>query len=116
MNLILEIVDENAPGEELEQAAKSLRRELDEIDEVSIIRQPAEAQTGAKGDLTMLGTIAISLVSSAVPALVTMLGRWIQDRNRCTVRITRPDGTSLEIPHQLDRVQIERLVSSLIPG
>lgn len=116
MNLVLEIVDETAPGEELEQAAKSLRLELDELDEVSIVRQQAESPAGAKGDLTMLGTIAISLVSSAVPALVTMLGRWIQDRNRCTVRITRPDGTSLEIPHQLDRVQIEQLVASLIPG
>ena len=116
MNLVLEIVDETAPSEELERAARSLRRELDEIDEVSIERQPGETAAGSKGDLTMLGTIAISLVSSAVPALVTMLGRWIQDRNRCTVRITRPDGTSLEIPHQLDRVQIEQLVSSLIPG
>lgn len=116
MNFVVEIIDESALADELEQATRSLRRELVEIEDVVVEQVPAPADPGAKGDLTLLGTIAISLVSSAVPAMVTLLGRWVQDRNRCTVRITRPDGTSLEIPHQLDRVQIEQLVASLIPG
>lgn len=114
MDLVVQIIDESADGEQLEASARGLRRDLQEIDDLEIRQLDGDSAPGAKGDVTLLGTIAISMVSSAIPALVTILGRWIQDRNRCTVRVTRADGTSLEIPHQLDRTQIEKIVASLL--
>jgi hypothetical protein len=113
-SLILEIVEVGATPDELDASSRSLRRELSEIDalETSPVTGPTAA--GAKGEVDILATMAVSMATSAVPALITMLGRWVQERNRCMVRVTKPDGTSLEIPHQLDRDQIDRIVASLL--
>lgn len=114
--LTFEIVDESAEPEDLETAARSLRRELAEVEDVSIEAQPSTPTAGAKGDVTLLGTVMVSMISAAVPAVVALIGRWVQDRGRCMVRISKPDGTTLEIPHTLQRDEIERIVASLIPS
>jgi hypothetical protein len=85
------------------------------VDSVATETPETASQPGAKGDVTLLGTIAVSMISAAVPAVVALVGRWAQDRGRCVVRVSRPDGTTLEIPHVLEREQIDRIVSSLIP-
>ncbi|HEY7563678.1 MAG TPA: hypothetical protein VIA81_02010 [Acidimicrobiia bacterium] len=115
IDLLFEIVDESADAEEMELASRSLRRELAEVDSVATEIPETASQPGAKGDVTLLGTIAVSMISAAVPAVVALVGRWAQDRGRCVVRVSRPDGTTLEIPHVLEREQIDRIVSSLIP-
>jgi hypothetical protein len=113
-SLVLEIVEAGATPEELDMSARSLRRELSEIDAVSTSTVTLPSAAGAKGEVDILATMAVSMATSAVPALITMLGRWVQDRNRCMVRVTKPDGTSLEIPHQLERDQIDKIVASLL--
>jgi hypothetical protein len=55
------------------------------------------------------------MTSAAVPAVITLLGRWLQDRRRCVLRISKEDGTVLEVPHTLDRHQIDQIVASLLP-
>lgn len=113
-DLILEVVEDGATPEELDATARSLRRELSDVDGLSTSQVTASSTPGAKGEVDLLATMAVSMATSAVPALVTLLGRWVQERNRCMVRVTKPDGTSLEIPHQLDRDQIDRIVASLL--
>lgn len=119
MRLIVEIVDESTDGQDLDRAVRSLRQELVELDSVSATIGTGLGfdpdATGAKGDLNLLGTIAVSMISSAVPALVGLVGRWVQDRGRCVVRLSREDGTTIEVPHTLDRAQIEQIVASLVP-
>jgi hypothetical protein len=56
------------------------------------------------------------MISAAVPAVIALISRWVNERNRCVVRIARPDGTSLEIQHTLARDEVERIVASLLPG
>ena len=112
--LTFEIVDESAEPEDLEAASRSLRRELAEVDDVTIEAQPSVPIAGAKGDVTLLGTMMVSMMSAAVPAVVALIGRWVQERGRCVVRISRPDGTTLEIPHTLQRDEIDQIVASLI--
>jgi hypothetical protein len=114
IDLLFEIVDESADAEDMERASRGLRQELAEMESVSTSMPEAAAEPGAKGDLNLLGTIAVSMISSAVPAVVALVGRWAQDRGRCVVRVSKPDGTTLEIPHVLEREQIDRIVSSLI--
>jgi hypothetical protein len=115
LTLVFEIVEEDAEPEALERAMRGLRRDLIEIDSVSTEQVGGPDQPGAKGDMTLLGTIAVSMMSSAVPAVVTLLGRWMQDRRRCILRVSKDDGTVLEIPHTLDRHQIDQIVASLLP-
>ena len=112
--LTFEIVDEFAEPEDLESASRSLRRELAEVNDVTIEAQQSVPTPGAKGDVTLLGTMMVSMLSAAVPAVVALIGRWVQERGRCVVRISRPDGTTLEIPHTLQRDEIDRIVASLI--
>ena len=114
--LTFEIVEENAEPEDLDAAARSLRRELAEVGDVTIEAGQSVLSPGAKGDVTLLGTVMVSMLSAAVPAVVALIGRWVQDRGRCMVRISKPDGTTLEIPHTLQRDEIERIVASLIPS
>jgi hypothetical protein len=114
LDLRLEVIEEGADPEELDASTRSLRRELGEIDGLAAATVAADGAPGAKGDVDLLATIAVSMASSAMPALVTMLGRWVQERNRCMVKVTKGDGTSLEIPHQLDRDQIEKIVATLL--
>ncbi len=109
-----EIVDKSAEPEDLEAATRSLRRELAEVDDVTIEAPQSVPSAGAKGDVTLLGTMMVSMLSAAVPAVVALIGRWVQERGRCVVRISRPDGTTLEIPHTLQRDEIDRIVASLI--
>ncbi len=113
-DLVLEIIEQDASPEELDRATRSLRRELDGLEGTSTSTLSARSIPGAKGDIDLLATIAVSMAGSAMPALITILGRWAQERNRCMVRVTKPDGTSLEIPHQLDREQIDSIVASLL--
>jgi len=115
LTLVFEIVEEDAAPEELERTVRGLRRDLIEIDSVSTEQVGGPDQPGAKGDIGLLGTIAVSMVSAAVPAVITLLGRWMQDRRRCVLRISKEDGTTLEIPHTLDRQQIDQIVASLLP-
>ena len=82
LTLVFEIVEEDAPPEELERTVRGLRRDLIEIDSVSTEQVGGPDQPGAKGDIGLLGTIAVSMVSAAVPAVITLLGRWMQDRRR----------------------------------
>jgi hypothetical protein len=115
IDFIFEILDESADPEGLERATRSLKRELAEVESVSTKQPDAPSPAGAKGDVTLLGTMVVSMFSAAVPAVVALVARWVQDRGRCVVRISKPDGTTLEIPHTLEREQIERIVASLIP-
>jgi hypothetical protein len=115
LTLVFEIVEEDAEPEALERAMRGLRRDLIEIDSVSTEQVGGPDQPGAKGDIGLLGTIAVSMLSSAVPAVVTLLGRWLQERRRVVLRVTKEDGTTVEIPHTLDRHQIDQIVASLLP-
>lgn len=115
LTLVFEIVEEGIQPEDLDRAVRGLRRDLIEIDSVSTEQAGGPDQPGAKGDIDLLGTIAVSMMSSAIPAVVNLLGRWMQDRRRCILRVSKPDGTTLEIPHTLDRQQIDQIVASLIP-
>ncbi len=115
LTLVFEIVEEGAQPEDVDRAMRGLRRDLIEIDSVSTEQVGGPDLAGAKGDISLLGTIAVSMMSSAVPAVVTLLGRWVQDRRRCVLRVSKADGTTLEIPHTLDRHQIDRIVASLVP-
>ena len=115
LTLVFEVVEEDTDPEALERAMRGLRRDLIEIDSVSTEQVGGPDQPGAKGDIGLLGTIAVSMVSAAVPAVITLLGRWMQDRRRCVLRILKEDGTTLEIPHTLDRHQIDQIVASLLP-
>lgn len=114
VDFIFEIVDESADPEDMERASRSLRRELEEVESVSADLAEVPGEPGAKGDVSLLGTIAVSMISSAVPAVVALIGRWVHERGRCIVRVSKPDGTTLEIPHTLERDQIEQIVASLI--
>lgn len=115
LTLVFEIIEEDAEPETLERAVRGLRRDLIEIDSVSTEQVGGPDQPGAKGDIGLLGTIAVSMMSAAVPAVITLLGRWLQDRRRCVLRISKEDGTVLEVPHTLDRHQIDQIVASLLP-
>lgn len=113
VELTLAIVEAGEP-EDLDRAARNLRRELNEIEQVEA-KPTAAQEPGAKGDIGLLGTISVTMISAAVPAVVALISRWVSDRNRCVVRIARPDGTSLEIQHTLARDEIERIVADLLP-
>jgi hypothetical protein len=116
LEFTLEVVDPSAEPEEVEQASKGLRRELVEVDSVQVSPVTERAAPGAKGDLTLLGTMAVTMMSAAVPAVIALIGRWVNERGRCVVRIARPDGTTLEVSHTLQREEIERIVASLLPS
>jgi hypothetical protein len=115
LELSIEIVQDLDP-EGLDRASRSLRRDLNEIDSVTARPTEQPGGAGAKGDIGLLGTISVTMISAAVPAVIALISRWVNERNRCVVRIARPDGTSLEIQHTLARDEVERIVASLLPG
>ena len=89
LTLVFEIVEEDAAPEELERTVRGLRRDLIEIDSVSTEQVSGPDQPGAKGDIGLFGTIAVSMVSAAVPAVITLLGRWMLDRRRCVLGVSK---------------------------
>ncbi|HEY7583367.1 MAG TPA: hypothetical protein VIB78_07090 [Acidimicrobiia bacterium] len=114
VELTLQLV-EATDAETLDRATQSLRRDLNEIDLVQARPTDTASVPGAKGDLNLLGTLSVTMVSAAIPHVIALISRWLSDRGRCVVRIDKPDGTSLEIQHSLKKDEIERIVASLVP-
>jgi hypothetical protein len=111
VELTFEIVDPKADSEYLERSRVALQREIKELD---IDVQPATlpAGDGAKGDVGLMGTLIVSALSSSVPALITLAVGWLRDRRpQCKLRVSRPDGTTVEIPQTMTREEVERLVA-----
>jgi hypothetical protein len=88
-----------ADAEERDAALRSLQRALLELDEVSSATPVAtgEVPSGAKGDVGLATSLAVSLLSGSVPAMLAVVAGWRHRHDgRCTVRLPGPDGATIE--------------------
>jgi hypothetical protein len=114
--------DDNNDQEELERITHNLQDDLDELDEiekVDIVRKEGEqAPEGSKagGDIVTLGSLLLTLgtsaASTAVPNLVNALQSWLSrnDKRKISLEI---GGDKMEVTGISDKEQ-QRLVDAWI--
>ena len=76
----------DADEEELDQLARELAKDLDELDSIESV-EPVQAENlpdGAKGFPVILGTVLVKLAEvGGISALITVLGSWLsRDKSR----------------------------------
>ncbi|MDP1752559.1 MAG: hypothetical protein Q8L22_24180 [Reyranella sp.] len=85
------------PRERLSKITRDFGRDLSRI---GIQASPREvpSKPGERGDATMIGQIALGLITSgAVTALIDCLKAYLTRERSLVVKIGRPDGTTFEI-------------------
>ena len=110
----------DAGAEELDQLTRQLRDELAELPEVQsadLLRAGA-APRGSKGlDPISLGALAVSILPTAVPKLVEVLGGWLMRGENRKIKIkTQMGDRSVELeysPSAMSQADLKQLVEAL---
>jgi len=110
----------DAGAEELDQLTRQLRDELAELPEVQSadLLHAGAAPRGSKAiDLISLGALAVSILPTAVPKLVDVLGGWLmRDENRKIKIKTQMGDRSVELeysPSAMSQADLKQLVETL---
>ena len=98
LRLVFETFEEDDEPETLERAARGLRRDLIEFDSVSTEQVGGPDQPGAKGDIGLLGTIAVSTAtrSLCVGARESLRLPYFSSRSTLSAATKASCGTSTE--------------------
>jgi hypothetical protein len=92
----------DADAAELDEMTRSLRKSLLESEDVieANLVSGRPSPEGAKGiDPGILSAVAVSLVSSGAPVLVSILKDWYERRQpRATLKLEGPNGATIEYP------------------
>jgi hypothetical protein len=89
-------------GEVGEEEAERLHRQLrDELEaggvESSLLHEDPAA--GSKSAVGVVTGVVVPLVSAVTPVISTTLSVWLtQRRGRCTLRLSGPGGSAIELP------------------
>jgi hypothetical protein len=95
VNIQLDLALEGADSEELDEATRSLQRELSEL--VDVERPAGEAPPGTRAvEVAALGSLVLKLGSSAVAPVARVLQGWLARRSGRTIKLTL-GGDSIEI-------------------
>ncbi|TMC50083.1 MAG: hypothetical protein E6J26_10015 [Chloroflexi bacterium] len=110
----------DAGAEELDQLTRQLRDELAELPEVQSadLLHAGAAPRGSKAiDLISLGALGVSILPTAVPKLVDVLGGWLmRDENRKIKIKTQMGDRSVELeysPSAMSQADLKQLVETL---
>ena len=94
LNLQLQVHEDDADAERIEQLTRTLIRQLRELD-IELIDRMTEGQAAlGKGDPLTIGTVLLALSVASIPSLVALLQRWVGDNRR--VSVEAPNGVKLE--------------------
>jgi hypothetical protein len=118
LTLLLKPTD--ADSDQLDQATRSLRTELQDLPIDSVALTTAgEAPAGTKsGEAVTLGALTLTLAPIVVPALVDFLKTWLARKEGRRVVIRRKVGdaaTEVEISAPLSDSALSELVEKLSP-
>jgi hypothetical protein len=95
VNIQLDLALAGADSEELDEATRSLQRELSEL--VDVERPAAEAPPGARAvEVAALGSLVMKVGSAAVGPVARVLQGWLARRSGRTIKLTL-GGDSIEI-------------------
>ena len=110
----------DAGAEELDQLTRQLRDELAELPEVQSadMLHAGAAPRGSKAiDPISLGALAVSILPSAVPKLVDLLGGWLLRGENRKIKIkTQMGDRSVELeysPSAMSQADLKQLVDTL---
>jgi hypothetical protein len=85
------------PDSRLAQIARDLSRDLSRAG-VSVKPVDGPVAEGERGDASLLGQLALGLVSSgAVTALIQCLKVYLSRERTLTIKLIRPDGSQVEV-------------------
>lgn len=103
------------PDARLAQLTRELERDLSRA---GIQARPVEASAapGERGDPVTLGVLALALVSSgAVTALIECLKAYLSREHALTIKLTRPDGTQVEVTgHNVDTPTVREVLDATV--
>lgn len=95
INLRIDIYEDDADAERIDQLTLSLMNQLKDLD-IESIEQAKKEQTphGAKGDPVTIGAIVLGIASVTIPALLTLLQKWVGEHRK--VIVEAPNGVKAE--------------------
>lgn len=95
--LYLEVKVEDATDEELDRFTRQLLSELNDskdVESAELIRSDSLPE-GAKGDMTLIGSIALQMLPSAIPSVLNLVQAWITRGQGRTVKF-KGEGIEFE--------------------
>jgi len=99
---------EKEDNETLEKLSNSVQEHLEMIDLKGQVRR-GTPKPGDRGDPLVIGEILVNLGGVAVGSLITLLGKWMLDRNhfRVIMKDTTDDGKEIKL--ERDKVKTKDL-------
>jgi hypothetical protein len=107
----------NVPEFRLAQLARDLQRDLNRVG-VSARSIAGPTVEGERGDISLLGQLALGLVSTgAVTALIECLKAYLSRERELAIKLTRPDGMMVEITSRnIDTDAVRDALREVIPA
>lgn len=104
IELELEVFLEGSTKKELDTITRHLLKELEKTNVESVNLVSGIAPDGTKGDAITIGTLAIEVLPSAIPAVIALVQAWmLRDKNR-TVKFKNKDFEFEGSPQELEKI------------
>lgn len=85
--LEIQVLSEDATNEEIDKLARNLLMELRKTNVESVtLTSAGTAPLGSKGDPVTIGSLAVEVLPTAIPALIMLVQTWIMRGQNRTVK------------------------------
>src|SRR5215213_6538921 len=99
----IEVISTDSTEEDIDRMTRQLLSELRELDVESVkLVSGVAAPNGAKGDLTIIGSIALELLPAAIPSVLSLVQAWVIRGHGRTVKFK---GRGFEFEGSLEDLQ-----------
>ena len=110
----IQVYEDDADAERIEQLISALIQQLRELDIESIDRSKAEETVqGAKGEPLTIGAVVLGITVAAIPSLISLLQQWTGSSRK--VVIEAPNGAKIEFTSkkQLSKEDVLEIIREL---